>query len=361
MENLNEITLSFATLMSPSFIAYLLYRKITNKEADINISLPVTISLIALNFIILGVVNIELFFVSYFSKLLNNIFPIDFNSKTLNVILILILLLPYFIFGCFFRYFKKEKKFLKYILIASVLSYMSCTLLISQHIEFYYSLLTHNKIFVELEYFDKKIYINPIAIIYHSICGFFIIYTVERKIIPFFSKIFSRENDEKILPFSVLKLSTQGDVIMYPSKFLQENPIISKSLEEISLTKFPELKISFSTNLENTCCYEYELTFDSKDITHIFLNKEFSLFQFITKIDKNDRINYYTIKNLIKAVFYNNKKLKALIEYYLSGADRYNDIEPVVEDENIEIYISDDDNFIINLKLCNKDILRYIR
>ena len=43
MENLNEITLSFATLMSPSFIAYLLYRKITNKEADINISLPVTI------------------------------------------------------------------------------------------------------------------------------------------------------------------------------------------------------------------------------------------------------------------------------------------------------------------------------
>ena len=147
---------------------------------------------------------------------------------------------------------------------------------------------------------------------------------------------------------------------MYPSKFLQENPIISKSLKEISLTKFPEIIVNFTTNTDRTCYYEYELNFESKDITQFFLNTEFSLFQFVIEADEKQAA-YDTIKKLIKAVFYNNQKLRAFIQYYVSRTDRYNDFEPVVEDENIEIYISEDNKFILNIKLLNKDVLKYIR
>lgn len=147
---------------------------------------------------------------------------------------------------------------------------------------------------------------------------------------------------------------------MYPSKFLQENPIISKVLKEISLTKFPEIMVSFTTNLERACYYEYELNFESKDITQFFLNTEFSLLQFVVEADEKQAA-YETIKKLIKAVFYNNQKLRAFIQCYVSRTDSYNDFEPVVEDENIEIYISEDNKFILNIKLPNKDILKYIR
>ncbi len=147
---------------------------------------------------------------------------------------------------------------------------------------------------------------------------------------------------------------------MYPSKFLQENPIISKALKEISITKFPEIMVSFTTNLERVCYYEHELNFESKDITQFFLNTEFSLLQFVIEADEK-QADYDTIKKLIKAVFYNNQKLRAFIQYYVSRTDSYNDFEPVVEDENIEIYISEDSKFILNIRLLNKDILKYIR
>lgn len=147
---------------------------------------------------------------------------------------------------------------------------------------------------------------------------------------------------------------------MYPSKFLQENPIISKALKEISITKFPEIMVSFTTNLERVCYYEHELNFESKDITQFFLNTEFSLLQFVIEADEK-QADYDTIKKLIKAVFYNNQKLRAFIQYYVSRTDSYNDFEPVVEDEDIEIYISEDSKFILNIRLLNKDILKYIR
>lgn len=147
---------------------------------------------------------------------------------------------------------------------------------------------------------------------------------------------------------------------MYPSKFLQENPIISKALKEISITKFPEIMVSFTTNLERVCYYEHELNFESKDITQFFLNTEFSLLQFVIEADEK-QADYDTIKKLIKAVFYNNQKLRAFIQYYVSRTDSYNDFEPVIEDEDIEIYISEDSKFILNIRLLNKDILKYIR
>lgn len=148
---------------------------------------------------------------------------------------------------------------------------------------------------------------------------------------------------------------------MYPSKFLQENPIISKALKQISLTKFPEIIVNLTTNTEKFCYYEYELNFESKDITQFFLNREFSLLQFAIEIDENDNSTYGTIKKLIKAIFYDSQKLRAFIQYYISKTDSYNDFEPVIEDENIEIYISEDNKFILNMKLSNKDILKYIR
>lgn len=147
---------------------------------------------------------------------------------------------------------------------------------------------------------------------------------------------------------------------MYPSKFLQENPIISKALKEISITKFPEIMVSFTTNLERVCYYEHELNFESKDITQFFLNTEFSLLQFVIEADEK-QADYDTIKKLIKAVFYNNQKLRAFIQYYVSRTDSYNDFEPVIEDEDIEIYIYEDSKFILNIRLLNKDILKYIR
>lgn len=341
MENLNEVTLSFATLISPAFIAYLVFRKLLNKSIYENINIALVISLVTFNFIIIGFVQINLAILDIIIQILIYFFSEQNTLIILKSIQALILL---YIFKTYIPE-NRESTFFKNILLHHkkffALVTMFHTLVLAEDINLVRNLFDNEKFLIAL----NKIQANPFAITLNTSIGVILLLALKK----FFDS------------FKVPKLNNKECDFMYPSKFLQTNSIISKSLKEISLTKFPEIRISFTTNLENTYCYEYELTFDSKDITHIFLNKEFSLFQFIIKLDKNDRINYYTIKNLIKAVFYNNKKLKALIEYYLSGSDRYNDIEPVVEDENIEIYISDDDNFIINLKLCNKDILRYIR
>lgn len=341
MENLNEVTLSFATLISPAFIAYLIFRKLLNKSIYENMNIALVISLVTFNFIIIGFVQINLAILDIIIQVLIYFFS---EQNTLLILKSAQALIILYIFKIYIPE-NRESTFFKNILLHHkkfcVLVITFYTLVLAEDINLVRSLFDNEKFLIAL----SKIQANPFAITLNTGIGIILLLALKK----FFDS------------FKVPKINNKECDFMYPSKFLQTNSIISKSLKEISLTKFPELKISFSTNLENTSCYEYELTFNSKDTIHIFLNKEFSLFQFIAKIDKNNEIIYATIKKLIKAVFYDDRKLRAFVEYSIPGTSTYYEIEPVIEDENIEVYISDDDNFVINLKLCNKDILKYIR
>lgn len=333
MENFNEVTLSLAILISPAFIAYLFFRKLLNKSIYENMNIALVVSLVAFNFVIIGFIQISLGILDIIVQIL-----IYFFSE--RNILIILKSIRCLIFLYIFKSYIFQKKNL-YSKKFCILIPIFCTLVLAEDVDFVKKLLGNENFLITL----NKIQANPLAIILNTGIGVILLLNLKK----FFDS------------FKVPKLNNKECKHMYPSKFLQENLIISKSLKEISLTKFPALRINFNTNLESAYCYEYELIFEAKDITQFFLNKEFSLFQFVTKIDKNDKSNYITIKNLIKKVFYNNQKLRVFIEYSSTGEGNYYEIEPVVEDENIEIYISDDDNFIVNLKLCNKDILRYIR
>ena len=84
------------------------------------------------------------------------------------------------------------------------------------------------------------------------------------------------------------------------------------------------------------------------------------MFQFKTKIDNLVKEDLTQMNQLIKNIFYENYKINALIEIYKKSIDEYLEIDPLVEDENIEIYSSEDDTFIIYIKFKNKDIYKYL-
>lgn len=186
MENLNEATLSFATLMSPAFIAYLLHRKIKNKEVNISISLPVIISLITLNFIILGIVNIQLFVVNLFSDIINHFISITSTKLRIIIIILLVFLILYLLK----KSNKNGKLASKYFFTLSGLIIILYLIMISQDKWIMFSLLDPKTSLIEVEFSNEKIFINPLAIIIHSFYGLILIHIVEIKIIPFLKEIF---------------------------------------------------------------------------------------------------------------------------------------------------------------------------
>ena len=193
MENLNEITLSFATLMSPSFIAYLLYRKITNREVNISISLPVIISLITLNFIVLGITNIQLFFVDLFSDIINHFIPITSSKTRLIIIALLIFLILYLLKKSNKNNRLTSKYFYSLLGLISIL-YL---IMISKDKWIMFSLLDPKVSLIELKVLDRIIFANPLAIILHSFYSLILIHIIEIKIIPFLKKCLLVNNDDK--------------------------------------------------------------------------------------------------------------------------------------------------------------------
>lgn len=330
MESLNEITLLFATLISPAFIAYLIYRKLLNKSIYENMNIALVISLVAFNFIIIGFIKIIICILEIILQILFLIFSREI-SEAIIIILQSLIVIKLMITN---KIYNKKS----YILIFSL-----GILGLLGEMNLFKDLLDNTKFLIVL----NDIKINPFSIVLNTVVGTILLLIIQKN-------FFNLE-----IPKTKQKIKECG--YMYATKFLQENSIISKSFKEISLAKFPELRLNFAIGLEYSHYYKYELAFDSKYITQFFLNKEFSLLQFVMDIDQNNKEIYNIVKHLIKDVFYNKEKLRILIEYYAKDADTYYKIEPIVDDENIEIYVSEDNKFIINLKLCNKDILRYIR
>ncbi len=193
MENLNEITLSFATLMSPSFIAYLLYRKITNREVNISISLPVIISLITLNFIVLGITNIQLLFIDLFSDIINYFIPITLGKTRFIIIVLLIFLILYLL-----KKSNKDNRLAsKYFYPLLGLTSILYLIIISKDKWIMFSLLDPKVSLIELKVLDRIIFANPLAIIFHSFYSLILIHIIEIKIIPFLRNCFLVKNDDK--------------------------------------------------------------------------------------------------------------------------------------------------------------------
>lgn len=181
MDNLNEITLSFATLLSPAFIAYVLYGKIKNKDINSSTSLPVIISLVALDFIILGIVNLQLFFIDFFAEMTNITFPVIFDKEIYPIIVTTLLLSA--LFFLFFP-FKNLKINSKRFTIFLVLIFLTYLLTIFKDTEVIRPLFILDINVVELGYSNQKIYINPLAILVHTLYGLFILYALDTKVIP---------------------------------------------------------------------------------------------------------------------------------------------------------------------------------
>lgn len=341
MENLNEVTLSLAILISPAFSAYLFLKKFSNKSTHENMNIALVISLVTFNFIIIGFVQSMLSILEIIIQILSLFFS-ERSSKIFLTIIQSISIIVFLITIVFLR--KKFKKFSKEIQVqyrkCGVLVLIIAFLGLATDIDLARDLFDNEKFLIAL----NKIQASPIAIILNTSIGIILLMILEK----FFA-------DSK-----VPKLNTKECDYMYPSKFFQENSIISKPLKEISLTKFSEVRVSISKALEHENVYEFEFQFYSEDILHIFLNKEFSLFQFKTKIDNLVKEDLTQMKKIIKNIFYENYKINALIEIYKKSIDEYLEIDPLVEDENIEIYISEDDTFIINIKFKNKDIYKYL-
>lgn len=168
MDIFNESTIKFITLMSPSFIAYIFFKKIKNEDVNTNINLPMIICLIALDIIVLGLSNLGIFIIDFFSQVINYYFPSLLNSKIYILIVAILLIL-----GIIFIYCSSKRNKVIRTRIAMGLIFITVSYLLEfiKDKETPSYLLCLDKPVMELKYFEKKFFINPIAIFLHSFYG----------------------------------------------------------------------------------------------------------------------------------------------------------------------------------------------
>lgn len=196
MENFDKNMLEFTTLMSPAFIAYVLYKKINNEEINTSMNPAIIIFLIALNIIVIGITNLGISFIEILSILIEYFFPSIFDSGIYLVVITILL-----IAGILFIILNSENnKINKSIVIAGFsFIFFSCLLFFLKDRETISFILNITKPMLELKYFDKKFFINPIAILIHSFCSLILLNLLDTKIIPFLRKLFYpkiKENDK---------------------------------------------------------------------------------------------------------------------------------------------------------------------
>lgn len=196
MENFSKNMLEFTTLMSPAFIAYVLYKKIKEEEINTSMNPAIIIFLIALNFIVIGIINLGISFIEISSILIEYFFPSIFDSGIYLVVITTLL-----IAGILFIILNPENtKIDKSIVIAGFsFIFFSHLLIFLKDREIIGFILSTTKPLMKLKYFDKRFFINPIAIFIHSFFSLILLNLLDTKILPFLRKLFypkMEENDK---------------------------------------------------------------------------------------------------------------------------------------------------------------------
>lgn len=197
MDIFNESTIKFITLMSPAFVAYIFFKKIKNEDINTNINLPMIICLIALDIVVLGISNLIISIIEFFSQVINYYFPSLLNGKIYVIIVATLLIL-----GIIFIYCSSKRNKVIRTRIATGLIFLSVSYLLEliEDKEMPSYLLCLDKPVMELKYFEKKFFINPIAIFLHSFYSLVILHILDTKTIPFLRKLFYSkiENNNQI-------------------------------------------------------------------------------------------------------------------------------------------------------------------